>query len=237
MTGLINRMVQRARGTLPRVEPLVRSHQTAASALGMRVEQNFASASPSSPLASEFKQSPSPTSSSQSTLPANDRVPLVAGTLQSHADDRLGPSEQGPVRDELPHPSEHGSPQSSPPHPSRDPIVLEVHAVKQAPHEATSEQPAVASQADDSRSTQDTSPLRPREIAKAQQEPRLTRAQQMDSAAASPLESATEHTEIHITIGSIELRAPRTETPRQAAPFKPRVTLDDYLRGRSGAKS
>ncbi len=237
MTGLINRMVQRARGTLPGVEPLIRSHKTAASALGMRVEQNFAGASPSSPLASESKQSPSPTSSSQSTLPADDRVPLVAGTLQSHADDRLGQSEQGLIRAELPHPTEPGSPQPSAPRPSRDPIILEVHAVKQALHEAISEQSAIASQADDSRSPQDTSSLRPREIAKAQQEPRLTRAQQMDSAAASPLESATEHTEIHVTIGSIELRAPRAETPRQAAPFKPRVTLDDYLRGRSGAKS
>lgn len=37
-------------------------------------------------------------------------------------------------------------------------------------------------------------------------------------------------TEIHITIGSIELRAPRTEAKAPAAPFRPRVTLNDFLR-------
>ncbi len=49
--------------------------------------------------------------------------------------------------------------------------------------------------------------------------------------AAEPVE---EKTEIHISIGSIELRASRPEAhlePRpQAAPFRPRVTLDEFLR-------
>jgi hypothetical protein len=42
--------------------------------------------------------------------------------------------------------------------------------------------------------------------------------------------SAEQRTEIHISIGNIELRAPRVEARLQAAPFRPRVTLDDYLR-------
>ena len=41
-----------------------------------------------------------------------------------------------------------------------------------------------------------------------------------------------ENTEIHITIGSIELRAARSETPRPSPAFKARVTLDEFL-GRS----
>jgi hypothetical protein len=41
---------------------------------------------------------------------------------------------------------------------------------------------------------------------------------------------AEERTEIHISIGSIELRAPHVESRPQAAPFRPRVTLDDFLR-------
>ena len=50
-------------------------------------------------------------------------------------------------------------------------------------------------------------------------------------ASASMLEaSAEQKTEIHISIGSIELRAPRTEARPQAAPFRPRVTLEDFLR-------
>lgn len=46
-------------------------------------------------------------------------------------------------------------------------------------------------------------------------------------------ESATpidQKTEIHISIGSIELRAPRSEAKPVATPFRPRVTLEDFLR-------
>jgi hypothetical protein len=43
------------------------------------------------------------------------------------------------------------------------------------------------------------------------------------------VEPAEDQTEVHISIGSIELRAPRSE-PRQAAPSRPRVTLDEFLR-------
>jgi hypothetical protein len=39
-----------------------------------------------------------------------------------------------------------------------------------------------------------------------------------------------ERTEIHISIGSIELRAPRTEARTPAAPFRPHVTLSEFLR-------
>lgn len=50
---------------------------------------------------------------------------------------------------------------------------------------------------------------------------------------AQPREAATpveQRTEIQISIGSIELRAPRTETRPQSQPFRPRVTLDEFLR-------
>jgi hypothetical protein len=47
---------------------------------------------------------------------------------------------------------------------------------------------------------------------------------------------AEERTEIHISIGSIELRAPRTEAGPKPAAFKPRVTLDEFLRGKPGAQ-
>ncbi|MGA7314744.1 MAG: hypothetical protein WBX22_12315 [Silvibacterium sp.] len=48
---------------------------------------------------------------------------------------------------------------------------------------------------------------------------------------------AEERTEIHISIGSIELRAPRIEAGPKPAPFKPHVTLDEFLRGKPGAGS
>jgi hypothetical protein len=56
-------------------------------------------------------------------------------------------------------------------------------------------------------------------------------------ASAPMLEASAEpKTEIHISIGSIELRAPRTETRPQPAPFRPRVTLDDFLNRKPGAR-
>jgi hypothetical protein len=46
----------------------------------------------------------------------------------------------------------------------------------------------------------------------------------------SPAPSVEQKTEIHVSIGTIELRAPRAETKPLAAPFQPRVTLEDFLR-------
>ncbi len=43
-------------------------------------------------------------------------------------------------------------------------------------------------------------------------------------------QAAEEKSEVHISIGSIELRAPRPEPRPPAAPFRPRVSLDDFLR-------
>jgi hypothetical protein len=45
-----------------------------------------------------------------------------------------------------------------------------------------------------------------------------------------PPQRLEQKTEIYISIGSIELRAPRAETKPAAAPFRPRVTLEDFLR-------
>ncbi len=41
--------------------------------------------------------------------------------------------------------------------------------------------------------------------------------------------------EIHISIGAIELRAPREAPVSAAPPFRPRVTLEDFLRRKPGA--
>ena len=45
-----------------------------------------------------------------------------------------------------------------------------------------------------------------------------------------PQPPAEQRTEINISIGSIELRAPRVEARPRQAPFRPQVTLDDFLR-------
>jgi hypothetical protein len=41
--------------------------------------------------------------------------------------------------------------------------------------------------------------------------------------------SREEKTEVHISIGNIELRAPRAEARPQRVPYRPRVTLQDFL--------
>jgi hypothetical protein len=45
-----------------------------------------------------------------------------------------------------------------------------------------------------------------------------------------------EKAEIHISIGNIELRAARAETRPQPAPFRPRVTLEEFLRRKTEAQ-
>jgi hypothetical protein len=51
----------------------------------------------------------------------------------------------------------------------------------------------------------------------------------------APALPVEQKTEIHISIGSIELRGPREEAKLSARPFQPRVTLEDFLRRRPGA--
>jgi hypothetical protein len=50
-----------------------------------------------------------------------------------------------------------------------------------------------------------------------------------DGAAATSDLSGEQRTEIYISIGSIELLAPRVEVRPQSVPFRPRVTLSDFL--------
>jgi len=64
-----------------------------------------------------------------------------------------------------------------------------------------------------------------------------TRSRELPANARQPAAPAEEKTEIHISIGSIELRAPRPEPRPQPAPFRPRVTLDEFLRRKPEARS
>lgn len=50
-----------------------------------------------------------------------------------------------------------------------------------------------------------------------------------------PAEPIEQRTEIHISIGSIELRGARADNRPAAPPFRPRVTLEDFLRRKPDA--
>jgi hypothetical protein len=65
--------------------------------------------------------------------------------------------------------------------------------------------------------------------ARRRQQQELRGAARNDAPAATSASPTEQRTEIHISIGSIELRAPRVEARPQAVPFRPRVTLDDFL--------
>ena len=240
MSGLINRMVRRARGTLPSVEPLLGSHQTASAVSGFSIEETFTGTmAPSNgtprvaPMRSPLVRPPLP--SMPAPLPTFDRGPLYtdfrksSGTRLTPAKKRTQDTEQQATADRLP---EAQKKQSSEKDASlgdtpRDPVVLEVHAAKRAIAETPSpeiDRSAAGTSTQKSAAQTTSTALKPQW---KRTEPHVT----------PPLESTTEHTEIHVTIGSIELRAPRSEAPRPSTPFKPRVTLDDYLRDKPGANS
>jgi hypothetical protein len=57
----------------------------------------------------------------------------------------------------------------------------------------------------------------------------VARAAPSAASLAAPERTTEPSTEMHISIGTIELRAPRVEARPQPAPFRPRVTLDEFL--------
>ena len=239
MTGLMNRMVQRARGTMPGVEPLVRTDQTAAAALGPSTETLSAAASRIAEMASQVKSAPtefSPIAPPRrkdsnhigETLSQRDTddstLPTTAWTDQENAAD------PAPRRDELQRlaRTEAVLPAPSAARPLGEPITLEAREVKQALSEVNAD-----TNAGSAPSMSLPTSVRRRE---PEQQP-ANMPGRADYLPVGPLDSATEHTEIHITIGSIELRAARAEPQQKPTPFKPRVTLGDYLGRSSGAGS
>jgi hypothetical protein len=242
MTGLMNRMVQRARGTLPAVEPLVRSEKAAVFTLSRPPAENIALAIPSPVIASEATHPPLEFLPFPAQVRAGDD-PLPEAILRRTP---IQTSAQAPLRSEhdsfdLQHPrnvtAQNGVnsnlPQRSEALPPLDLLIAESHAIKR-----------------DKTPVEPTGDLERNELAPpalelntrkgdglAQQRTPSIAPSPKEAPPVVPLDSAIEHTEIHITIGSIELRAPQVEAQRKPAAFKPRVALDDYLRRSSGAGS
>ena len=240
MTGLINRMAQRARGTLPGVEPLVRSYQTAAALTGL-FEEGVVTAAPSRSTQSQRDPSASTRSASSATRIADTRRAQTPLRIEdADVEGRSTPRNREGTLDAASQPNdlqdlltEHSRETTAAPRPQ--PPTLEARSIRQESEEV-SEPPANVAQPSDPA---------PRSLEASQQHKDSYRPKDRTAIAASrqaaeiagPLETSAEHTEIHISIGSIEVRAPQVEAPRKAAPFKPRVTLDDFLRRRSGAGS
>ena len=254
MSGVFNRMVQRSRGELPTIEPLMTSQRTALSvqpALTVETSEREANSheansheanSRSAPLRqrSPVKQQPRPSwaigsrneNQEQSDVQSSDAT-KVARTPQS-APRRQNDSDES-IKSAPPHLTMEQSIAAE--HTSQTSAVPSGHARTEEPQTqderiTSADFAAPLGQALELRGRKD-SELRPG----PPREPRNPAATAHPAARAADqgIETAIEHTDIHITIGNVELRAPRVEA--RAPAFRPRVTLHDYLNRRPGAES
>lgn len=238
MSGVLDRMVQRSRGQLPAIEPLVRAQQTAAAALPFVAEESKA-APRGRPVVSAGQER---TLREESAGPVQDDVTRDAAQTAAAArnDSRrsetfevsrvngIAETEETPAAKdtdlsdanrmrlksavELPEAAQETEKQRQ--------ASIEIRVEKKAakPEEAAGESVPAKVNAEKRAETQDTPALR-----------------NETGDAAAAMDSA-EHTEIHITIGSVELRAPRVvPAPPKAPAFRPRVTLDEFLKRGTGS--
>jgi hypothetical protein len=235
MSGVLDRMVQRSRGQLPAIEPLVRTQQTAAAALPFTDEE---SAAPTSRRRNDALAGQERALREESAGRLRDDVRLNAAQTKdaTRRDSRRSEAlevsrgkeaaeiDETPARKdalkgvrldravELPEAAQESDEQRE------SSIEMRVAKMPAKPAETAGESVPAKAKVEKRAETQGVSPLRK---------------EAGDAAAAM---DAAEHTEIHITIGSVELRAPRVvPAPPKAPAFRPRVTLDEFLKRGSGS--
>jgi hypothetical protein len=236
MSGVLDRMVQRSRGQLPATGPVVCAQQTAAAALPFVVEDSAAPEPSSRNVAvagqeRALRDQPEvavrddvtrDTAKARDATRKDSQRPEAArlnGAAESDgrvaANDADGDKLKGARLERAVEPQEVA-------HKSEEPreLSIETRAEKMP---AKSEETAVES-------------IR----AKAKEKPQAATldisAARNETGEAPSVVDAAEHTEIHITIGSVELRAPRiAPAPPKVPAFRPRVTLDEFLKGGPGS--
>jgi hypothetical protein len=233
MSGVLDRMVQRSRGNLPAIEPLVRAQQTAAGALPFMAEESVATPrgrngtsagreralrdEPAAALREDVRRDVAharDASRKDSQRFETVDVARVKRTAESDRtpvakdDDRDGSNRARLERDA----SQEGE---EPREPS-----IEIRAEKVL---ANSEETAGEN-------------IRTKAIVERRAATQDTPAERSEAGDAALATDSAEHTEIHITIGSVELRAPRiAPAPPKAPTFRPRVTLDEFLKRGAGS--
>jgi hypothetical protein len=224
MSGVLERMAKRAFGRLPTVQPLIRSIYAAAPVnagepaapefLPGKVEAERAVAAPVPDPDRMSEPQPAARQRPRAVAPEVDEV---AGHLNKRAEpvtpQAVRQPPQKPRVEAPPPPPTPLAPQLEPAEASANPEPLDRIASTSPIAELTlaagaSPQPVHIGQTT-------TPPL----------QRRRSRAVRAESAA-----SAEQKSEIHISIGSIELRAaPAEPKPAASAPFRPRVSLQDFL--------
>lgn len=237
MSGILDRMAKRAVGSLPGIRPLASSSfaQTGARESGFGLETHLEIDRPAEPMRASLPRPAEPISPKRGFLqppairatepvaPLHERgreperrvetVSVRPATPES-APPRLGEAE----RQSNIEPSPFSVPRMTPPGVADEARTERVFAAR-----AAAAPPDAA-----------LLPARRGEASPAAVPlSRLAGAREAQSL--PPLEQKTE---IHISIGSIELRTPPRQDARPIAPpFRPRVTLDDFLRRKSEARS
>jgi len=239
MSGVLNRMVQRSRGQLPAIEPLVRAQQTAAAAMPLAVEERAAAASHgrNAGLAGGERASREESTGQMQ----NDARRNVARARDAVRKDSRQPEalEVARVKRALERDvtsAVKGADQDSwnKALPERDEDLRDVVQESEEPYESSIEMRAEKVPAKSEDATGGS--IRPKAKLEQRAATRDISAVRNEADAAGSAMDAAEHTEIHITIGSVELRAPRVApAPPKAPTFRPRVTLDEFLKRGTGS--
>jgi hypothetical protein len=247
MSGVLDRMVQRSRGNLPTIEPLVRAQQTAAAALPFVVEESAATASRGRNVASAGRER---ALRDELTGAVRDDVRRDAAqatdvnrkdSRRSETIDEVARVNRTVETDGKPTAKDADQDGWTRAQPERTVELRDVARQSDEPHESSIEMHAEKVPAKSDETAGESIPTK----ASVERRPASldTPAVRNEAGDAASAVEAAEHTEIHITIGSVELRAPRVApAPPKAPAFRPRVTLDEFLKrgdgsGGWGAKS
>jgi hypothetical protein len=239
MSGVLGRMVQRSRGQLPAIEPLVRSQKTAAAAVPLVVEE---SAVPEPRAHNAAVSGRERASRDESAGLVQDKVKRDApqASVPAPKDSRRSDAiEVASVKRDV---ERDGTPAAKGAHQAGSKIARLERVDELRDMARESEELNVSSfeihpqnvLANVEDATGES--IRPR--AKLEQRPATPdiSTERNKADAASSANDEPQQTEIHITIGSVELRSPRVApVAPKAPPFRPRVTLDEFLKRGAGS--
>jgi len=254
MSGVLERMAKRALGALPSVQPLA-SPQFATPAVGLResVPELETDLEIEGPVRSATQEAEnlSPEQSARSRRKREKRGPLPTSELSPQPVRAEARTRQTRIRSLNPN-SEELTPQPKPegklnlsnePSLNSDPalemepgdtsFLPPMEHTARAPGEdanaKTGAPPATEIEEQIVLHKRSEIPVREKEdhpISAARERNRQATLRALPGQAAIPVEQKAE---INISIGSIELRAPRVDARPQAPAFRPRVSLDDFL--------
>jgi hypothetical protein len=240
MSNYLTRLLERSRGSAPQIEPLIAPFHTPSNDLfGEPTElQSQAGVAPVGNAGSAADHA-APNDVRRETTVAPERTIPVSPEIRITESKRSGPSPAPPeFRREEPAESGQQKETRSPARFRPETNVPSISSLKErlaggrAP--VGEAEPGTGAQAN-----QPLSPLPDRARIVVQPQVATRRPSPDSSRAAVAAASANEPPAIHVTIGRVEVRAITAPAPPRspAPPAAPKISLDDYLKRRNGARS